>query len=76
MEGSSVAHESTLCILRYYEDLTVDDVHRILDMCKRGETPKPGPQSGRKGAEPAGGLTSLKDSSKLPGPGHGVRADL
>eukprot|EP00037_Helgoeca_nana_P007514 m.68461 g.68461 ORF g.68461 m.68461 type:complete len:255 (+) comp18316_c1_seq1:2105-2869(+) len=60
----------------YYEDLTVDDVHRILDMCKRGETPKPGPQSGRKGAEPAGGLTSLKDSSKLPGPGHGVRADL
>mmetsp|Transcript_8625 Transcript_8625/g.22278 ORF Transcript_8625/g.22278 Transcript_8625/m.22278 type:complete len:250 (+) Transcript_8625:44-793(+) len=60
----------------YYEDLTTDDVHRILDMCRRGETPTPGPQNGRVASEPLGGPTVLKDPSKLPGPGVGVRADL
>jgi len=44
----------------YYEDLTPEDAERILQQFKRGETPKPGPQSGRKSSEPAGGLTTLK----------------
>jgi NADH-quinone oxidoreductase E subunit len=43
----------------YYEDLDPDSTRRILRMLRRGETPTPGPQSGRHGSEPAGGLTSL-----------------
>lgn len=45
----------------YYEDLTAESTAKILNALKNGETPKPGPQSGRIGCEPAGGLTSLKD---------------
>lgn len=36
----------------YYEDLTPEIFTRILDELAAGRTPKPGPQSGRKGAEP------------------------
>jgi NADH-quinone oxidoreductase subunit E len=43
----------------YYEDLDPDSAKRILQMLRRGETPTPGPQSGRRASEPAGGLTTL-----------------
>ncbi|MBK8175816.1 MAG: NADH-quinone oxidoreductase subunit NuoE [Rhodospirillales bacterium] len=46
----------------YYEDLTAESMEVILDALARGETPKAGPQSGRHGCEPAGGLTSLTDT--------------
>ena len=48
----------------YYEDLTPETTAAILDALARGESPKPGPQSGRRAAEPAGGLTSL---TSMPG---------
>uniref|UniRef100_A0A1I7X5X0 Transferred entry: 7.1.1.2 n=1 Tax=Heterorhabditis bacteriophora TaxID=37862 RepID=A0A1I7X5X0_HETBA len=44
----------------YYEDLTVKDMHEILDELKKGSRPLPGPRSGRMAAEPLSGLTSLK----------------
>jgi len=43
----------------YYEDLDAASTTAILDSLANGETPKPGPQNGRSGCEPAGGLTSL-----------------
>jgi len=43
----------------YYEDLDADSTTAVLEALANGETPKPGPQNGRKGCEPAGGLTSL-----------------
>ncbi|XP_005092658.1 NADH dehydrogenase [ubiquinone] flavoprotein 2, mitochondrial [Aplysia californica] len=61
----------------YYEDLTVDDMHRILNDIKAGKKPKAGPQSGqnfRFASEPKTGLTSLTEPPT--GPGFGVRADL
>lgn len=45
----------------YYEDLDIGDVDKILNALRRGETPKPGPQSARAGAEPLGELTSLTE---------------
>jgi NADH-quinone oxidoreductase subunit E len=42
-----------------YEDLTPEIFERILDEFAAGRTPKPGPQSGRRSSEPAGGLTTL-----------------
>ena len=45
----------------YYEDLDATSTAKILDALKRGETPKPGPQSGRRTSEPLTGLTTLKD---------------
>ena len=47
----------------YYEDLDPASTEKVLDALKRGETPKPGPQSGRQGCEPAGKLTSLKEGA-------------
>ncbi|MFW0776601.1 MAG: NADH-quinone oxidoreductase subunit NuoE [Rickettsiales bacterium] len=38
----------------YYEDLTPENVERILDMLALDQQPKPGPQSGRRSSEPAG----------------------
>jgi NADH-quinone oxidoreductase subunit E len=43
----------------YYEDLTYDKAVAVLQALLRGETPKPGPQSGRKGSEPAGERKTL-----------------
>jgi NADH-quinone oxidoreductase E subunit len=43
----------------YYEDLTAESMTAILEALARGEKPKAGSQMGRRGAEPAGGLTSL-----------------
>ncbi len=45
----------------YYEDLTPERLEEILDELARGKVPVPGPQNGRYAAEPASGLTSLKD---------------
>ncbi len=44
----------------YYEDLTSESTKNIIDMLKRGETPKAGPQSGRRGCEPIDGPKVLK----------------
>ena len=48
----------------YYEDLDSDSTRKILEALRRGETPKPGSQTGRRTSEPASGLTTLKDSQK------------
>ncbi|MHA1599040.1 MAG: NADH-quinone oxidoreductase subunit NuoE [Alphaproteobacteria bacterium] len=45
----------------FYEDLDEGSMSAILDDLQKGGTPTPGPQNGRKGCEPLGGLTSLKD---------------
>jgi len=61
----------------YYEDLTVDDMKRILADLKADKKPKAGPQSGqnnRFACEPKMGLTSL--STPPTGPGFGCRPDL
>lgn len=42
-----------------YEDLTPETFTKLLDGYANGNPPKPGPQSGRVGSEPMGGLTSL-----------------
>ena len=47
----------------YYEDLDDASTRRILQALRRGERPAPGPQSGRHGSEPAGGLTTLTASA-------------
>jgi NADH-quinone oxidoreductase subunit E len=46
----------------FYEDLDGPKTEAILDAFRRGETPKPGPQTGRHSSEPIGGLTSLKET--------------
>ncbi|GAB6053667.1 NAD(P)H-dependent oxidoreductase subunit E [Magnetospira thiophila] len=48
----------------YYEDLDAESTEKVLNALAKGETPKPGPQSDRKGCEPAGGLTSLNEGGK------------
>ena len=45
----------------YYEDLTAEKFADMIDKLAAGEVPTPGSQSGRYAAEPAAGLTSLKD---------------
>ncbi len=45
----------------YYEDLTADKLVELLDDLAAGKVPTPGPQAGRFAAEPASGLTSLKE---------------
>ncbi|KAL5022668.1 hypothetical protein ScPMuIL_001823 [Solemya velum] len=61
----------------YFEDLTVDDINKILDDIKAGKEVKAGPQNGQKkrfACEPKGGLTSL--TTPPPPPGFGMRSDL
>lgn len=50
----------------YYEDLTGARFTEMLDELAAGKVPTPGPQNGRYGSEPLGGLTSLieHDSGK------------
>ncbi len=43
----------------FYEDLTYERTKTVLEALKRGELPTPGPQSGRRVSEPAGGKTTL-----------------
>lgn len=38
----------------YYEDLTPENVVRVIDQLALGQQPKPGPQSGRHSSEPQG----------------------
>ena len=45
----------------YFEDLDAGSTEAVLDALKNGEAPETGPQSDRKGCEPAGGLTSLTE---------------
>jgi NADH-quinone oxidoreductase subunit E len=45
----------------FYEDLDGPATERILDAFRRGETPAPGPQTGRRSSEPIGGATTLTD---------------
>ncbi|EJD01267.1 uncharacterized protein FOMMEDRAFT_110953 [Fomitiporia mediterranea MF3/22] len=52
----------------YYEDLTAESTVKILDTFAKGQTPTPGPQSGRKTSENSAGLTAL--TSKPYGPGE------
>ncbi len=44
----------------FYEDLTPDNVVKLLGELKSGKTPKPGSQAGRVSSEPQGGATTLK----------------
>jgi len=43
----------------YYEDLEPASVEAVINQIKRGEKPRSGSQTSRKGASPANGLTSL-----------------
>ncbi|KZO95162.1 putative NADH-ubiquinone oxidoreductase 24 kDa subunit mitochondrial precursor [Calocera viscosa TUFC12733] len=52
----------------FYEDLTPESTKKILDAFKKGQKPKPGPQSGRHTSENSAGLTAL--TSKPYGPGE------
>lgn len=45
----------------FYEDLDAGSTEKILRALADGECPQAGSQIGRKGAEPTGGLTSLKN---------------
>ena len=47
----------------YYEDLDPQSTEKLLMALKAGKDVTPGPQSGRKGCEPAGGLTSLTEET-------------
>lgn len=49
----------------YYEDLTPESAGQIIATLQAGGTPKPGSQTGRRGGEPAGGLTSLTEVPPL-----------
>ena len=44
-----------------YEDLDGPTTEKILQDLRDGKTPKPGPQTGRRSSEPAGGPTTLKE---------------
>jgi NADH-quinone oxidoreductase subunit E len=46
-----------------YEDLTPETFEAVLDAIASGKKPKPGPQIDRQFSAPAGGLTTLIDSS-------------
>ena len=51
----------------YYEDLTPESFEKILDDFAAGKPPKPGSVTGRQGAAPDGGPTSLTDPSLYDG---------
>ena len=70
-----VGDDFYVCLLRYLhmdslgtdiglgcvskEDLTEETTRKVLDAFKKGEKPKPGPQSGRHTSENSAGLTAL-----------------
>lgn len=45
----------------YYEDLTAENVVKVLEDLKNGKQPKTGSQTGRTSSEPQSGITTLKD---------------
>jgi len=49
----------------YYEDLTPENMGKILDDLKAGKKPTVGSQTGRKGSCAQSGPTSLKDKAKV-----------
>ena len=51
----------------YFEDLDATATEGILNLLKGGGTPKPGPQGGHEGCEPAGGLTTLTEKPEAQG---------
>jgi len=51
----------------YYEDLTPESFEKILDDFAAGKPPKPGSATGRQGAAPDGGPTTLTDPSLYDG---------
>ncbi len=51
----------------YYEDLDAKSTESILDELKAGGEPKPGPQRGRHGSEPAAATKGRKPSGKNAG---------
>ncbi len=59
----------------YYEDLTGESLRALIGRFSKGEVPVPGSQIGRYAAEPAGGLTSLKDHA-AGRPAHNASAAL
>jgi NADH-quinone oxidoreductase subunit E len=44
-----------------YEDLDGPTTEKVIEALRKGETPKPGPQTGRRSSEPEGGPTVLKE---------------
>ncbi len=44
----------------YYEDLDADSTRRVIDLLKRGETPRTGSQKGRTASAPITGPTTHK----------------
>ena len=63
----------------YYEDLTAENLDKLLDDLAAGREVKIGSQIGRRTSEPVGGLTSLttwygKDGTSGPGFGAGKKA--
>lgn len=55
-----------------YEDLDFDRMTAVLDALARGETPAPGPQTGRRASCPEGGPTSLPE---MVGENHDYRGE-
>ena len=51
----------------YYEDLTPENLARIIDDFAAGKSPKPGPYNGRHTSEPLGGATTLTDPKLFDG---------
>jgi len=45
----------------FYEDLDGPKTEELIESLRLGETPKPGPQNGRRSSEPEGGATTLKE---------------
>ena len=60
----------------YYEDLTLNDVEKLIEDLKAGRKTNPGPSKNSKRlcCEPKNGLTSLKEPPREAG--FGVRLDL
>ncbi|CAK1602116.1 unnamed protein product [Parnassius mnemosyne] len=58
----------------YFEDVTINDVYKIIQTLRCGGIPPPGPQSGRYAAEPAYGRTTLLEPP--PSPGYGLQNAL
>ncbi len=51
----------------YFEDLTGEDMARIIDDFAAGKTPKPGSRVGRASSEPQGGALTLTDEALYDG---------
>lgn len=59
-----------------YEDLTPEDLEKIIDAFEKGEQPQVGPQNGRRSSEPVTGLRALTEPSLFDGSMVGTGAGL